>query len=59
MMYVPTNLGSLHQCGAVVLWTVALALTNLTRATKAPAGINRAVLRELERHVAKLTKSTK
>ncbi len=47
--YVPTELGSLHQCGAVVLWTVALCLTNLTRAAGSRTGLNRALLSQLEK----------
>jgi heme A synthase len=50
--YVPTELGSLHQCGAVVLWTVALCLTNLTRAAGSRTGVNRALLSQLEKSAA-------
>eukprot|EP00750_Incisomonas_marina_P017861 INCI2537.1.p1 GENE.INCI2537.1~~INCI2537.1.p1 ORF type:complete len:445 (+),score=76.25 INCI2537.1:145-1479(+) len=52
MTYVPTELGSLHQCGAVVLWTIALVTANITRASAGKNGINRALLRKLEQSAA-------
>jgi hypothetical protein len=57
MHYVPTSLGSLHQCGALALWTVALLLTNLARGMKAPNGVNRAIIRQLEKTAAASVKA--
>lgn len=56
MTYVPTELGSLHQCGALALWTAALLLANLTRGAAASRGVNRAFLRQLERVGTGMTK---
>ena len=55
MMYVPVELGSLHQTGAVAVWTTALLLANFTRGAAARGGVNRAILRQLEKAVAKKT----
>jgi len=57
MTYVPTELGSLHQCGAVALLTTALALTNLVRASGARSGINRRLIREIEKVIASSSKA--